>query len=270
MTDDFEDRLRADLHGLADGTEPSPWMWSRIDARLRTPVRRSWSLLVTYSLALLMAGFTALEVTVFQAGASHHPAHDRSVGAIAVSASTTLDVPPRPSAQLAMAPPDRGGSARPSTGEPKTEPLAAPTSKATVTTASSRRPSVAQPPPPTTASVPRSSTTAPPGVPSPPRNVLARAGDASATVSWQAPSSPGASEIAGYVVSGGGEPVLVPADQLSITLEDLVNDETYVFTVRAFSAAGDGTESAPSAPVTPRRESSVDGEAETEARDQEK
>jgi Fibronectin type III domain len=84
--------------------------------------------------------------------------------------------------------------------------------------------------------------------PAAPSEVSATAGNASATVSWTAPSSSG-SPITGYTViwSGGsqscnGSPCLVTA---------LTSGTAYTFTVTATNAAGTGPASAPSNSVTP-------------------
>ena len=102
------------------------------------------------------------------------------------------------------------------------------------------------PAPPTPTPVPPA-----PIPPSAPLEVAAVAGDASATITWQAPASPGSYPVTDYEVtsSPGGRICLVSATTCRIT--GLVNGTSYTFTVRALSGAGWGAASAPSAPVTP-------------------
>lgn len=89
-------------------------------------------------------------------------------------------------------------------------------------------------------------------LPSAPRAVAAVAGNASATVTFQAPASAGTSPITGYDVystpAGGIDP---GGTSLSRTITGLQNGTAYTFRVRARSALGGGPLSAPSAPVTP-------------------
>jgi hypothetical protein len=75
--------------------------------------------------------------------------------------------------------------------------------------------------------------------PGPPRNVRAAAGNASATVTWQAAASNGA-PILRYVVEGAGRTFQVGADQRSLTVTGLTNGETYRFAVHAVNKKGDG------------------------------
>jgi hypothetical protein len=110
-------------------------------------------------------------------------------------------------------------------------------------------------PPPTTA--PPTTTPPAPTAPGAPMGVSATPGNASAGVSWTAPSN-GGSPITAYSVtpyigtvaqasvSVSGSP---PAT--SMTVGGLSNGTTYTFTVRATNAVGSGPASAPSAPVTP-------------------
>ncbi|POM27037.1 Chitinase A1 precursor [Actinomadura rubteroloni] len=88
--------------------------------------------------------------------------------------------------------------------------------------------------------------------PSAPQEVSATAGDASATVTWTAPSSDGGSAVTGYTVtaSPGGQQVTTTAT--SATVNSLTNGTAYTFTVTASNAGGPGAASAPSDPVTPR------------------
>jgi hypothetical protein len=93
-----------------------------------------------------------------------------------------------------------------------------------------------------------------PTPPSPPRDVAATAGDASATITWQAPASTGSYPVTDYEVtsSPGGRTCLVSATTCRIT--DLTNGTSYTFTARALSGAGWSAASAPSNAVTPRAE----------------
>ena len=93
-----------------------------------------------------------------------------------------------------------------------------------------------------------------PSPPSPPQSVTAMAGDASATVSWQPPASPGSYPVTSYEVtsSPSGGTCLVAVTRCEIT--DLTNGTSYTFTVRALSGAGWSVASAPSNAVTPSAE----------------
>jgi len=104
--------------------------------------------------------------------------------------------------------------------------------------------------------------------PGPPRNVRAAAGNATATVSWQAASSNGAA-IQRYVVEGAGKTYQVGADQRSLTVTGLTNGETYEFAVHAVNRKGDGpartsnpvkpTSEVPDAPTAVTAEAKPDG-----------
>lgn len=101
----------------------------------------------------------------------------------------------------------------------------------------------------------------PPPAPLPagaPVAVTARAGDASAHVSWQPPQSSGSFPVTHYrVMSQPGGRACVTADATSCTIEGLVNGTAYTFTVSALTGAGWGAESPPSNAVTPRAASVV-------------
>jgi serine protease AprX len=93
--------------------------------------------------------------------------------------------------------------------------------------------------------------------PGAPRNVVAVAGNARATVSWAAPDSDGGSPITNYVVTpylgtSAQAPTTV-GDSTEAVIRGLENGSTYTFTVRARNAVGDGPESAASNAVTPQR-----------------
>ena len=88
--------------------------------------------------------------------------------------------------------------------------------------------------------------------PGAPTGVTAGAGNASATVSWTAPSD-GGSTITGYrVVSNPGAlTVTAPGSALTATVNGLTNGVAYTFTVTATNSIGPGPTSSPSNTVTP-------------------
>jgi hypothetical protein len=97
----------------------------------------------------------------------------------------------------------------------------------------------------------------PPTVPAAPTNVVASAGNSSATVSWTAPSN-GGSQITSYTVTpfigGTAQPpttVTGSPPATSTTITGLTNGTTYTFTVSATNSVGTGPASAPSNAVTP-------------------
>ena len=94
----------------------------------------------------------------------------------------------------------------------------------------------------------------PPPAPIPasaPLNVEASAGDASASVSWVAPASPGSFPVTHYQASAapGGQTCLTGTTSCTIT--GLTNGTAYTFTVRALTGAGWSASSVPSNAVTP-------------------
>jgi hypothetical protein len=107
-------------------------------------------------------------------------------------------------------------------------------------------------------------TSSPPAPPSPPNPVVfppgapteltAVAGDASADVSWVAPSDSGSYPISNYQVTSapGGRSCLVSVPALTCTVSGLTNGTAYTFTVRALNGAGWGVSSDASNAVTPR------------------
>jgi hypothetical protein len=87
--------------------------------------------------------------------------------------------------------------------------------------------------------------------PSAPGSVTAAAADASAAVTWTAPTAPGSYPVTTYQVTSapGGHTCLTST--LTCTVTGLTNGTTYTFTVKALSGAGWGETSAPSNAVTP-------------------
>lgn len=98
----------------------------------------------------------------------------------------------------------------------------------------------------------------PPGGPGAPTNVIAVAGNAQASVGWNAPAGTQSSPLTGYRVtaSPGGQtcftsatPPVAPATTCNVT--GLTNGQAYTFTVVSVSAIGVSVPSAPSTPVIP-------------------
>jgi hypothetical protein len=92
--------------------------------------------------------------------------------------------------------------------------------------------------------------------PTAPRDVSARAGVRSATVSWRAPSNNGGSALTGYVITASAKrhrsiTVAVSARVARVTIKRLVGRTTWTFTVRARNRFGLGL-SAVSNKVVPR------------------
>ena len=101
----------------------------------------------------------------------------------------------------------------------------------------------------------KSGSQAPPTVPAAPGSVSAVAGNASATVTWTAPSN-GGSAITSYTVTpyiGGTAQTatMVSGSATSATVTGLTNGTSYTFTVTATNAVGNGPASAASNAVTP-------------------
>ena len=95
--------------------------------------------------------------------------------------------------------------------------------------------------------------TALPGPPGPPTNVVAKAAEASAIVSWSPPIDNGGSPITGYTVtaSPGGATVTAGRNASSATVSGLTDGTSYTFTVTAANSGGSGPASAASNAVTP-------------------
>ncbi len=93
---------------------------------------------------------------------------------------------------------------------------------------------------------------APPATPpAAPTEVVATAGDGSATVSWAAPAEDGGSPVTGSTVTATPGGATCTTDGTSCVVTGLANGRAHTFTVVATNAAGDSAASAPSAPVTP-------------------
>ncbi len=89
--------------------------------------------------------------------------------------------------------------------------------------------------------------------PAAPTGVAAVAGDASATVSWNAPIGEASQPITGYTVSAApGGATCTTTGALSCVVIGLTNGTSYTFTVTTSSGSSVSAPSVPSAPVTPQ------------------
>lgn len=92
------------------------------------------------------------------------------------------------------------------------------------------------------------------GVPGPPTNVTATAGNASAALSWSPPTSggtPASYVITPYIGTTAQATTTVPGTATSANLTALTNGATYTFTVTGTNSNGSGPPSSPSNAVTP-------------------
>ncbi len=88
-------------------------------------------------------------------------------------------------------------------------------------------------------------------VPSAPTGASAAAGNASASVSFNAPASDGGAAITQYTVTASPGGASATGSASPVAVPGLTNGVAYTFTVKATNAAGSGPDSAPSAAATP-------------------
>lgn len=88
-------------------------------------------------------------------------------------------------------------------------------------------------------------------VPGAPTGVTATAGNASASVSFSAPSSNGGASITGYTVTSSPGGITATGSAGPINVTGLTNGTAYTFTVHATNSVGDSVESSASSAVTP-------------------
>ncbi|MEZ5205017.1 MAG: fibronectin type III domain-containing protein [Acidimicrobiales bacterium] len=96
----------------------------------------------------------------------------------------------------------------------------------------------------------------PRNVPGSPYSVTGTPGNGQVTLTWSAPVSNGGSPLTGYTVtpsigSSAQTPIAFDSTATSQTITGLTNGTTYTFKVKATNAAGSGTDSASSPPLTP-------------------
>ncbi len=102
-----------------------------------------------------------------------------------------------------------------------------------------------------------SATLVPRTTPGAPAITSATPGNGQVALVWTAPTDTGGAAITGYTVTPSRDgvaqgPISLTGTATSTTVSGLTNGATYTFTVAARNAAGTGTASEPSAPVTPR------------------
>ena len=89
-------------------------------------------------------------------------------------------------------------------------------------------------------------------VPNSPTNVVAVAGNSSATISWTPPTNDGGSPITNYEITypGAYSNTITDSSSTTITVTNLPNGSSYTFTVAAFNAVGRGNYSSSSNSIT--------------------
>lgn len=90
----------------------------------------------------------------------------------------------------------------------------------------------------------------PRGPPSPPLNVVATPGNASADVTWDVPVSNGGLPISSYTITSKPGNIIVVSVQIPTLIQNLISGTEYTFTVYATNLIGNSLSSIPSLPVT--------------------
>ncbi|MGZ4169790.1 MAG: N,N-dimethylformamidase beta subunit family domain-containing protein [Solirubrobacteraceae bacterium] len=104
--------------------------------------------------------------------------------------------------------------------------------------------------------------------PGAPANVTGSPGDATVTLNWDAPTLDGGSPLTGYRITPyigttAQTPILTGTTATSRTITGLTNGTAYTFRVAAINAAGTGSDSTPSSPITPTNAKPVPPDAPT-------
>ena len=98
---------------------------------------------------------------------------------------------------------------------------------------------------------PQSNAIDPATVPNPPTGVTATGANASATVTWTAPTNTGGLPLAGYTVTSSSGQTCTTTGATTCTVYGLTNGTSYTFTVVATNSVGNSAPSAPSNAVVP-------------------
>ena len=108
------------------------------------------------------------------------------------------------------------------------------------------------------APTPPGTTPSPTPIPaSPPIDVVAQPGDATATVTWSAPASSGSYPVSIYLVTSSPSARSCLASTTTCRVTGLTNGVSYTFTVQALTGAGWSAPSEPSNAVTPQKAPSI-------------